>query len=310
MRNSGGLKSAAIFILAIGLLIPGTASARPEFAQLTGNPCSACHVSPQGGGALKPEGKEFRENLRNLDIDIDPALRVSTGQRLLHIALYLLHIPFGVAWVGLFLYAFGPALRRKSLVLPPSSYTRRIVVSAAVVTVSGPLMVLTKMRMVPGLFSTRFGFLLLVKIAAVLFLLAATIALLWHGKVRLAGRYRRLAKALDAGSELELTRDDLLLFDGSDKRKAFVAVDGRIFDVTGRNLWRRGIHPGGHHAGHDLTGDFGKAPHGKEVFDRVNPVGRVVDPDTPVRKGPFSWAVLPGIAASGIILLVVALWRW
>jgi len=299
-----------IFSITLSLLAPGNAAARPEFAQFTGNPCSGCHFSPQGGGPLKPAGEEFKQQLKDLNIPIDPDLRISTRQRLLHITLYLIHIPFGVAWVGLFLYTFGPALRKRSLTLPRGPYMRKIAYSTVVVAVTGPLMVLTRMKMVPGLFSTRFGLLLLVKIAAVLILLTSTMALLWHTTVVLARRYKRLAKSLDKGSELELTPDDLLLFSGSEKRKALVAIEGKVYNVTGRNLWRKGIHPGGHHAGHDLTGDFAKAPHGKEVFDRVTPVGRVVEPAASSRKGPLSWAVLPGMAASGVILMVVALWRW
>ena len=310
MRLDGILTLALAFTVTLSLLAPGNAAARPEFAQFTGNPCSACHLSPQGGGPLKPEGEKFKKSLKDLDIPIDPNLRISTGQRLLYIVLYLLHIPFAIAWVGLFLYTFGPALRRRSLVIPPRPYIRQIIYGMIVVLVTGPLMVVFKMKMVPGLFTTRFGLLLLVKISAVLILLTATVALLWHTTVSLSRRYKALAKSMDRGSGIELTPDDLLLFSGQEKRKALVAIDGKIFDVSGRNLWRQGIHPGGHHAGHDLTGDFTKAPHGREVFDRVTPVGTVAEPDTTSRKGPFSWAIIPGIAASGIILMVVALWRW
>lgn len=310
MKASGSLLRVVALIFYILFSLPGAADARPQFAQFTGNPCSACHISPQGGGPLKPEGEEFKKKLQDLDIPIDQNLRISTGQRLIHLVLYLLHIPFGVAWVGLFLYTFGPALRKRTLIIPPKPYIRQIMYGAVVVLITGPLMVVSRMKMVPGLFTTRFGLLLLIKIAAVLILLTSTVALLWHATVVLARRYKRLAKSLDKESELELTPDDLLLFSGSEKRKALVAVDGKVYDVTGRNLWRRGIHPGGHHAGHDLTGDFAKAPHGKEVFDRVTPVGRVIEPDTSARRGPMSWATMLGVTASGIILLVVALWRW
>ena len=299
-----------LFTASLLFLQAPMAQARPEFARFTGNPCSACHISPQGGGPLKPEGEQFRKSLKDLDIPMDPKLRISTGQRLLHFALYLLHIPFGVAWAGLFLYAFGPALRKRGPVLPPAVYLRQIVYGAAVVLVTGPLLVAGRMKMVPGLFATRFGFLLLIKITAVLTLLVSTLALLWHIKVVLARRYKRLARSLDSAADIELTPEDLLLFTGRDKRRALVAVDGKVYDVTGRNLWRGGVHPGGHHAGLDLTGAFGGAPHGKEVFERVKPVGRIVTPDTPTRKGPMSWAVRLGIAASGVILVVVALWRW
>lgn len=297
---------AAVFLLCQAPKV----QARPEFARFTGNPCSACHISPQGGGPLKPEGEQFRKSLKDLDIPMDPKLRVSTRLRLLHFALYLLHIPFGVAWAGLFLYTFGPALGKRGPVLPAAVYFRQFVYSAAVVLVTGPLLVVTRMKMVPGLFTTRFGFLLLIKITAVLALLVSTVSLLWHIKVVLARRYKRLVKSLDSAAYLELTPEDLLLFTGREKRRALVAVDGKVYDVTDRNLWRGGIHPGGHHAGRDLTDAFGGAPHGREVFERVTPVGRVIAPDKPGRKGPMSWAVRLGVAACVVILVVVGLWRW
>ncbi len=312
-RDAGiacGLTLVFAIIFSFTCLLPGTATARPQFAQFTGNPCSACHISPQGGGPLKPEGEEFKGKLRDLDIPMDPNLRISTGQRLMHFVLYLIHIPFGVAWAGLFLYTFVPAWRRRSLVIFPKSYIRQIMYGAIVVVVTGPMMVVMKMKMVPGLFTTRFGLLLLVKIAAALALLTATLALLWYITAVLAGRYKRLARSLDAAAGIELSPDDLRLFTGREKRRALVAVDGRVYDVTGRNLWRGGIHPGGHNAGQDLTDAFGGAPHGKEVFERVEPVGTVIPPDSRARKGPMSWAVVVGVVACVVILTVVALWRW
>ncbi|UCG39602.1 MAG: hypothetical protein JSV00_05110 [bacterium] len=285
-------------------------AARPEFAQLTGQPCSNCHISPQGGGALRPEGEQFRQNLKNLDIPLSPRYRVSTGRRLLHLAFYLLHIPFGVAWVGLFYLTFGPALRRKALVIPPKPYIRQMIYGAVVILLTGPSMVLYRMKTVPGMFGTRFGILLLAKAAAALVLLLATLTLIWRSTVVLTRRYRRLARSVEQGLETDLTRDDLLLFDGAEKRKALVAVEGKIYDVTGRNLWRRGIHPGGHRAGHDLSGAFSEAPHGREVFDRVLPVGRLAAEDVGEKGRSARWAVLAGMAGSVIILLVVALWRW
>jgi hypothetical protein len=38
----------------------GTASAKPEFAAQTGKACGYCHVSPGGGGKLKPAGAKFK----------------------------------------------------------------------------------------------------------------------------------------------------------------------------------------------------------------------------------------------------------
>jgi len=309
MNKTGSLLLLPALAALLLLSTPWKAAARPEFARFTGNPCSACHISPQGGGALTPTGEEFKRKLTDLDITMDPNLRISSTQRLLNVVLYFLHIPFGVAWVGLFLYTFAPSVRKKAPAVLPKSYVRQMIYGAVVVLVTGPMMVAFRMKMVPDLFRTRFGLLLLIKVAAVLVLLASTVSLLWYGTVVLARRYRRLAKAMGKGSVLELTPEDLELFSGRDKRKALVAVGGRLYDVTGRDLWRRGIHPGGHRAGGDLTADLAKAPHGREVFDRVTQVGELNEPAASKGKRPLSWAVMSGLTASVIILMVVALWR-
>jgi hypothetical protein len=39
---------------------PRNAAAKPEYASATGRACGYCHVSPGGGGALKPAGKKFQ----------------------------------------------------------------------------------------------------------------------------------------------------------------------------------------------------------------------------------------------------------
>ena len=301
----------AVLLLAFSLtLIASPAQARPEFAQLTGQPCSHCHISPLGGGPRNENGKAFEQELGEMNIELDPKLRLSSGQKLLHILLWLVHIPFGIGWVGMFFMAFLPALRTHKMMIPSRQYIRQMIYGMVIIGISGPTMVYFKMKMTPGLFSTRFGLLLMVKITAALVLFTATIILIWHTTVLLAKRYRKLSAALEAGQEMELDPEDLALFDGSEKRKALVGVDGKLFDVTGRNLWRKGIHPGGHRAGTDLTDAFAEAPHGKEVFERVTPVGTLRGKRLEGKRPSPGWAVMAGMAAASIIGLVVVLWRW
>ncbi|MDF1537236.1 MAG: hypothetical protein P1S46_12230 [bacterium] len=296
-----------LLLLTVASAFPvSSAQARPEFAQLTGQPCSHCHISPLGGGPRNENGEAFRKSLSELD----PKLRLSTGQNLLYILLWFVHIPFGVGWVGLFFLAFLPAGRKPVLVIPPGQHIRQMIYCMAVVAVAGPTIVYFKTKMTPGLFGSRFGLLLMVKIAAVLGLFAATIVLIRHTTVLLSRRYRELSGKLENGQEMELDPEELALFDGSEKRKALVGIDGRVFEVSGRNLWRKGIHPGGHRAGIDLSDAFGQAPHGKEVFERVLPVGRLVTRGSEKKRPSSRWAVLLGMAASSIIVLVVVLWRW
>jgi predicted heme/steroid binding protein/uncharacterized membrane protein len=63
-------------------------------------------------------------------------------------------------------------------------------------------------------------------------------------------------------------------FDGKDGRKPiYIARDGKVYDVTGSDLWESGIHMNEHHAGRDLTGHFPAAPHGEKVFESFKQVG-------------------------------------
>jgi hypothetical protein len=52
----------AILVTGVTLVSQGPAAAKPEFAAQTGLPCGQCHVSPGGGGTLKPFGEAFKKN--------------------------------------------------------------------------------------------------------------------------------------------------------------------------------------------------------------------------------------------------------
>jgi predicted heme/steroid binding protein len=52
--------------------------------------------------------------------------------------------------------------------------------------------------------------------------------------------------------QVELTLEELALFDGKNGNKGYVAVNGIIYDVTNSSLWPNGNH-NGYQAGQDLT---------------------------------------------------------
>ena len=56
----------------------------------------------------------------------------------------------------------------------------------------------------------------------------------------------------NAEMELELTLEELEKYDGKDGQKAYVAVEGIIYDVTDIPEWQNGIH-NGQVAGKDVT---------------------------------------------------------
>lgn len=68
------------------------------------------------------------------------------------------------------------------------------------------------------------------------------------------------------------TPEELSQYDGQDGHPAYFAYDGKVYDVTQSKLWKLGEHFGVH-AGEDLTGQLGEAPHGTEVFASFPVVG-------------------------------------
>lgn len=76
---------------------------------------------------------------------------------------------------------------------------------------------------------------------------------------------------------LELTLEELAQFDGKGDNKAYVAVDGNIYDVTGNRKWLDGEHEQGMTAGKDLSDFISSAPHGKDILKQFTIVGKLVE---------------------------------
>jgi predicted heme/steroid binding protein len=71
----------------------------------------------------------------------------------------------------------------------------------------------------------------------------------------------------------QFTREDLAKYDGKNGALAYIAYDGRVYDVTESFLWQRGRHWVRHQAGADLTGQLDEAPHGPDMLSRFPIVG-------------------------------------
>ena len=87
---------------------------------------------------------------------------------------------------------------------------------------------------------------------------------------------------------MELGKKDLEQYHGKDGKSAYVAVDGKVYDVSESRLWKNGIHMNRHHAGHELSDSFEAAPHGKEVLQKFPEKGTLKkvqkEPEMPVPK--------------------------
>jgi predicted heme/steroid binding protein/uncharacterized membrane protein len=84
----------------------------------------------------------------------------------------------------------------------------------------------------------------------------------------------------------EFELEALSEYDGKDGKPVYIVHQGRVFDVSQSKLWKGGLHMKRHHAGMDLTVDFGGAPHGVEVFERYPQVGVIKKHEGPERGMP------------------------
>jgi len=71
----------------------------------------------------------------------------------------------------------------------------------------------------------------------------------------------------------EFSSEELLTFNGKDGNPAYIAFQGKVYDVSKSRLWPKGLHMNRHHSGKDLSTDISAAPHGTEVLERYPQVG-------------------------------------
>jgi predicted heme/steroid binding protein len=69
------------------------------------------------------------------------------------------------------------------------------------------------------------------------------------------------------------TKEELAQYDGKDGRPAFIAFEGRVYDVSRSFLWQGGRHQVLHTAGVDLTASLDQAPHGADLLERFSVIG-------------------------------------
>lgn len=77
-------------------------------------------------------------------------------------------------------------------------------------------------------------------------------------------------------SEQIFTKEQLASFDGLEGRKAYVAIDGIVYDVTEAKGWKTRVHHG-NKAGNDVTAGIARSPHGLRVLEKLPVVGKLQD---------------------------------
>lgn len=74
----------------------------------------------------------------------------------------------------------------------------------------------------------------------------------------------------------KVTRQELEENNGKNGKPAWMAYQGKVYDVSESSFWIEGEHLGMHNAGKDLTNELEMAPHREENFVRVKYVGELV----------------------------------
>jgi predicted heme/steroid binding protein/uncharacterized membrane protein len=71
----------------------------------------------------------------------------------------------------------------------------------------------------------------------------------------------------------EFTPEELSSFNGKDSRPVYIALQGKVYDVSRSPLWSKGLHMNRHPSGKDLVAEISAAPHGTEVLERYPQMG-------------------------------------
>jgi predicted heme/steroid binding protein len=85
-----------------------------------------------------------------------------------------------------------------------------------------------------------------------------------------------LASCASTTGSKEFTTAELATYDGLSGHKAYIAVSGKVYDVTTAEGWKNGSHQGVK-AGQDLTVIITSAPHGTSVLKNLKVVGTLVN---------------------------------
>ncbi|MBU3829566.1 MAG: cytochrome B5 [Candidatus Limosilactobacillus merdavium] len=77
-------------------------------------------------------------------------------------------------------------------------------------------------------------------------------------------------------AEKTFSKEELATFNGQNGQPTYVAVNGTVYDVSGKKAWTDGKHHG-HIAGQDLTDALlNDSPHGDKVLKRLPVVGKLI----------------------------------
>jgi predicted heme/steroid binding protein len=296
-----------VFVVACTACFPAFQGwATEEVARETGRACGECHLDPSGGGELTAAGKAFLAEQAGAGKSLRASGPLHRGVRF---AAGFLHLLTAVMWFGTILYVH--------LLLKPAYASRglprgELLVgwgSIALIAVTGLILTLYRIPSWDTLFLSRFGRLLLAKIA--IFLVMTSTAFIVTFVVGPRLKARRLAVERQ---NRDMSAEELAAFNGKDGSPAYIAYQGTVYDVSNSRLWKGGNHLGKHPAGFDLTEALKQAPHGEDRMARLPVVGKLLPAAVPERVpahlAAFYFMTYLNLGLVLAVLLIISLWRW
>jgi predicted heme/steroid binding protein/uncharacterized membrane protein len=309
MHHRSPLAILFIQILLTCFICAGSAFATEEYATKTGQDCAICHVNPAGGGELTKVGEGFALSLsETASASVDSGSEKSLSYFVRLVAGYL-HILFAFFWFGAILYIhllLKPSYASRGL---PRGEVKLGLLSMLIMAVTGTVLFAFRVPSIDFLFSTRFGILLLIKIALFLTMVgSAMIVVLFIGP-----RLRRQGSSKPQAAPGEMSLANLAGYDGKAGRPAYIAYRGEIYDVSQSYLWKEGTHVGRHQAGCDLTEVLSQAPHGEDKVFSMTPIGKLLPDDQQGLTAPqkvFYFMAYMNLGFVLLIVLILSFWNW
>jgi len=296
-----------IFFLLISILFFSVSHATEEYAQTTGKECEVCHIDPLGGGDLTKFGEGFFASI-SPSAAVSESKKSSISKTIKLVAGYI-HLITAFMWFGTILYVhlvLKPAYASKGL---PRGEVRVGFISMGLMAVTGSILTYYKIPSIDLLLSSKFGILLLFKIAIfAVMVISALFAVL------VLGPKLKRKKALPLSDSSDMALQELSAFDGEDGRPAYIAFKGKIYDVGNSKLWQSGNHMKRHQAGTDLTEILSQAPHEEDKVLAMPEIGKLSEGDASspeeIHKRIFYFMAYMNLGFVFVIVLILALWRW
>jgi len=286
--------------------------AHEEYAAATGRQCGFCHLDPSGGGELTDAGKGYRLAMGAAGGVVETAPGAGAGKAVrgvVRLVCGYLHLLTAIFWFGTILYVhliLKPAYASRGL---PRGEVKVGLVSMAIMGLTGAGLMAYRVPNLDYLLTTRFGLLLLAKIALFLVMVASALFV-----VLVLGPRLKRQKGMVVANTGDMTLEQLGHGDGQEGRPAYVAYQGKVYDVSDSPLWVGGVHMGRHRPGADLTAYLSQAPHGEEKILSMPQIGELVaggrtDFRDRSERVFYSMAYM-NLGCVFLIIFIVAMWRW